>query len=69
MDLDYTNRELDAHFKEIKDSLDRIEAQTTKTNGRVNNLETWKAWVAGYAIAVTPVVAWIVNEVLLLIKK
>jgi len=33
------NREIDEKFAYIKDSLDRIEAQTLKTNGRVTSLE------------------------------
>jgi hypothetical protein len=37
--VDYTNREIDGHFLTIKESLIRIEAQTIKTNGRVNRLE------------------------------
>lgn len=36
---DYSNRELDSHFSLVKDALQRIEAQTTKTNGRVTRLE------------------------------
>jgi hypothetical protein len=36
---EYSNREIDRMFKEITDSLVRIEEQTTKTNGRVTRLE------------------------------
>lgn len=36
---DYSNRELDSHFDVIKETLDRIEKQVLKTNGRVNKLE------------------------------
>lgn len=36
---DYTNRELDRNFTEIKESLDVITKQVFKTNGRVNKLE------------------------------
>lgn len=38
-DPDYSNREIDRMFSEITQSLDRIEKQTTKTNGRVTRLE------------------------------
>lgn len=54
----YTDRELDAHFKNLMEhmtsfeaetgaSLMRIEAQTVKTNGRVNKLEKWQSYMAG----------------------
>lgn len=36
---DYSNRELDSHFIIVKETLDRIERQTIKTNGRVTKLE------------------------------
>ena len=46
---DYTNRELDSMFKEIKGYLERNEqvsakmlAQVTLTNGRVTKLESWR---------------------------
>lgn len=35
----YSNREVDVFFKEIRESLCRIENQTTKTNGRVTKVE------------------------------
>lgn len=37
-----SNRELEHYFKDIKTSLERIEAQVIKTNGRVTLLEFWK---------------------------
>ena len=38
-EVPYSNRELDQHFNEIKEFLVRIEAQTTRTNGRVTKIE------------------------------
>lgn len=37
--VDYSNRELDRFFVDFTETLNRIEAQTVKTNGRVNKLE------------------------------
>lgn len=39
MKQDYSNREIDRMFKEITDTLARIEAQTTKHNGRMTRIE------------------------------
>ena len=36
---EYTTRELNLHFAEIKETLARIEAQTIRTNGRVTKCE------------------------------
>ena len=67
-DLPYTNRELDHHFKDVKETLGRIEAQTTRTNGRVGKLEDWRSYTAG-AVAVIvliglPVLAFIATQVI-----
>ncbi len=51
VDKQYSNREIDLMFKEIKNQLDRIEKQTSKTNGRVSTLETWKSTIHGALIA------------------
>jgi len=51
MDAPYSNREIDSHFLEIKETLERIEKQTIKTNGRVSSLEEWRSYVVG-AVAV-----------------
>lgn len=58
LDERYSNRELDAHFKNLMEhmtsfeaetgaSLMRIETQTMKTNGRVSKLEKWQSYVLG----------------------
>lgn len=62
----YSNRELDNHFGDIKTALERIEAQVIKTNGRVNSLENWRWLITGGLIVVTvlviPVLLNIVNR-------
>ena len=71
----YKNREIDEKFEDIKGSLDRIESQTTKTNGRVGTLEEragrqerWQAYVIGFCTCITiillPVVFLIVQAYL-----
>ena len=61
MSTDYTNREIEGMFKDIKDSLERIEAQVLKTNGRVTALEFWKeglmARLGGIASAIA--ITWV----------
>ena len=39
MPNDYSNREIETMFQDIKDTLVRIENQVIKTNGRVTTLE------------------------------
>jgi len=39
MDIEYSKRELDHMFNDIKLQLDRIEHQTTKHNGRLSKVE------------------------------
>lgn len=56
MDTDYSNREIDRLFGEIKEQLDRIEHQTTRTNGRVNKLENWRSVLIGGWTIVTLIV-------------
>jgi hypothetical protein len=61
----YSNREIDAHFIEMKETLRRIETQVMRTNGRVTSLEAWRNFSVG-AIAVIsalvlPLVSYIWN--------
>lgn len=43
----YLKRELDEKFNDIKDSLNRIEVQTTRHNGRLSKMERWMYTIAG----------------------
>ena len=56
---DYDPNFTDAMFSRIVQSLERIEAQVVKTNGRVSSLEAWrtdlKARIALISIAVSGV--------------
>lgn len=66
MDIPYSNRELDEKFIDIKEQLNRIEAQTTATNGKVRNLQMWRAYTLGFCAAVSllllPVLLMLVNK-------
>lgn len=55
MEKQYSPEVLDVMFKDIKEQLDRIEVQTTKTNGNVSSLKVWRGYITG-AIAVIVVV-------------
>lgn len=52
-DSNYSKREIDSQHNEVIDFLRRIEAQTVKTNGRVNKLEAWRALLIGGWVVVT----------------
>ena len=58
---DYSNREIDRMFQEIKVLLMDIKEQTTKTNGRVTKLELWKEGLMAKltGIVTTISVGWI----------
>lgn len=64
----YTTRELDYHFSEIKETLNRIETQTLKTNGRVSKLEQWKWIITGAIIALGALNAPALKEVVSIVS-
>lgn len=60
MEKDYSKRELDEKFSDIKDSLNRIEEQTKKTNGSVarafieiDSLKGYKWFLMGMGAVIT----------------
>jgi hypothetical protein len=67
---DFTNNEILLMFKEIKTTLERVEAQVIKTNGRVTLLEMWKeglmAKIAGVIATISFV--WIAFKEIILTK-
>ena len=65
----YSNREIDIHFQDIKESLARIEAQTTKTNGRVSALEAWKSASVGYTAGAGACIVIIIGLVTYIFKS
>lgn len=65
-----SNRELEHYFTDIKSTLERIEAQVIKTNGRVTLLEFWKENLMAKItmIIATAGVLWVVIKEFILKK-
>lgn len=68
MDKDYTKREVDEKFEDITKQLDRIEIQTTKTNGKVAELQGWQNFIKGglavLAIIVVPIFLYVIYTII-----
>lgn len=63
----YENREIRDFFDDIRKTLDRIEKQTIKTNGRVSSLENWRSYTVGAMAVITliivPILGWALYQV------
>jgi uncharacterized membrane protein YhaH (DUF805 family) len=65
----YSNRELDRMFSEIQETLQRIESQTMKTNGRVTKLEFWRGVLTGMGTLIVVVIIPLTAAVITLLRK
>lgn len=62
MNEEPTNRELLHYIKDIKQDVADIKIQTTRTNGRVGSLETWRGvMIGGIAVITVLIVPLILN--------
>ena len=79
MEGDYQNREIDERFLTLEQKMEerhadqiqylqRIEGQTTKTNGRVNKLENWQAYIKGglavIVLLLVPIAIYFIQQTL-----
>lgn len=68
MDKDYSKREIDEKFTDIQASLVRIENQTTRTNGKVAELQAWQSFMKGglavLTILVVPILLYVVYTII-----
>lgn len=58
----FKNREILEMVTDVRGSLQRIEVQTSVTNGRVSKLENWRWFITGgmtiITVVVIPILAW-----------
>ena len=66
--LDTMDDRMQMFEKNTGSTLNRIEAQTIKTNGRVNNLENWKGYITG-GVAVLTFIVTVLLAVLAIIAQ
>lgn len=60
----YKNREIDEKHNQIMEKLDSIQTQVELTNGRVSNLENWRNRIVGAIAVLTPIVLYLLQEIL-----
>jgi hypothetical protein len=61
MDIKYILDRLDSIDEKFDGKLDAILVQTTRTNGRVNGLESWKAFVNKVVWSILAIVLTVVG--------
>lgn len=62
MNEEPTNKELLHYIMDIKNDVEKIVVQTTKTNGRVNSLEVWRGiMIGGIGVISVMVVPLLIN--------
>jgi hypothetical protein len=70
---DYSKREIDILFGEIKDQLNRIESQTIRTNGSVRDLKQWRAYLTGgfaiFSVIIIPALGYLTYTLLAVDKQ
>jgi uncharacterized membrane protein (DUF106 family) len=63
----FTNREITEKWNDLSETLERIESQTAKTNGRVSALEKWMYVAIGgmsvISVVLVPLFGWMLKSV------
>jgi hypothetical protein len=63
----YSNREIEGMFSGVHEKLDSILMQTTKTNGKVADIQRWRERANGMAVVLMivtlPIISWALLKV------